>query len=233
MKRPAIELTSKCQHNCQMCPFRYDSNFNDLGDMEWDTFTKIFDEIAPTAESVMLFNRGEPFLYKKIYEAIAYVQEKLPVVLSTNGELVDPEKLFKVFQRGTLVVSIPAGDAETHKKITGCNSFEKVKKNVIELQLLKPEEVEMYCKMVKQPENQGHEELLKEFCQHVVVVEDSNQPNPKNYTDCTQPDITPVYDWHGNKKVCCRDELGQYPHEEYYEQAIMRDLPICKNCGIR
>ncbi|HLP46507.1 MAG TPA: hypothetical protein VK469_11190, partial [Candidatus Kapabacteria bacterium] len=82
-------------------------------------------------------------------------------------------------------------------------------------------------------ENEGQEELLKEFCDHVVVVDDSNAPNTKGYTDCTQPDETPTWDFTGRKKVCCRDEFSKYDWDTYADKGRRRELDICKKCNIR
>ena len=60
----------------------------------------------------------------------------------------------------------------------------------------------MYCKMVAQNDNIGDEEELKKWITvPVIVVEDSNQPNPHGYTECGQPDTCPTWDFRGNKKV--------------------------------
>ena len=230
MLKPAIELTSRCNLNCQMCPFRKGGGFKDFGDMDWDLFTKLVDELAPQSEAIMLFNRGEPFLYKKIYEAINYAKGKCKIILSTNGVLVDTELLYKNAGDLLLVVSCPAGNNKTYKEITGVDCYDKVKGKIIELQDHKPENVEMYVKLVKQPENEGQEESLKEFCDMVIAVEDSNQD--RGYTHCTQPDITPVYRYDGKKVVCCRDVDGTYEYNKYKEQAKNRLLPICRDCGI-
>lgn len=229
--KPSIELTSRCNLNCQMCPFRIDNKNIPKGDMDWDLFTKLADELAQQSEAIMLFNRGEPFLYPKIYEAIDYV--KCKVIISTNGTLIGYDKFYDTRGEKLLCVSLPAGNRETYKKITGFDYFDRVKKNIIELQEKKPENVEMYVKIVRQKENEGHEEEIKKWCKvPVMAVEDSNQPNHHGYETCSQPDITPVWDFTGKKKVCCRDEFGKYDWETYYEQAKKRELPICKNCGI-
>jgi len=229
--KPAIELTSKCNLNCQMCPFRKDGGFKDFGEMDWSLFTKLVDELAPYSEDIMLFNRGEPFLHPKIYEAIEYVGKKTRAIISTNGVLIDPDKFYKTKGQKLLVVSLPAGDEKTYRKITGSNSFRKVRENIVRLQLQKDDQTEMYVKIVRQPENEGHEEKLKEFCDMVVVVDDSNQD--KGYTTCSQPDITPVYRYDGRKVVCCRDIDGTYEYNKYKDAANNRTLPICRGCGIQ
>ncbi|HLN19040.1 MAG TPA: radical SAM protein [Patescibacteria group bacterium] len=233
MAKPAIELTSRCNLSCIFCPYRIDNKNIPKGDMDFNLFTKLVDELAPQSEAIMLFNRGEPFLYPKIYEAISYVGRKTKVIISTNGILIGVDRFYKTDGIKQLVFSIPAARSDVYKQITGSDKFDVVKRNIQLAQNNKPENVELYCKIVKQPENEGHEEFLKEFCNHVVVVDDSNQPNIHNYTYCGQPDTVPTYDFTGKRKVCCRDEFSKYNFEEYAEQGRKRQLDICQKCSIR
>jgi MoaA/NifB/PqqE/SkfB family radical SAM enzyme len=226
--KPAIEVTSNCNNNCKFCPYRLDGN-PDGGFMSWEDFTKIFDAISNQSEAVMLFNRGEPFLHPRIYDMIRYAQYSNNVILSTNGVLVDVDKLYSVFTHGTLCVSIP-GVGETYKLMTGKDSYEIVKNKVIELEKKKPEGVELYVKMVRQPENEDQEKELQKFCKMVHVVEDSNQPNTNNYTECGQPKTTPTWRWDGTRSVCCRSEEDYTP--ENYELGKKRSLKSCQNCNI-
>jgi len=224
----AIELTSRCNNKCQMCPYRLGGENPDLGDMDFELFKKIVDENP--SDEICLFNRGEPFLYPKIYEAIKYVCAKgQKAIVSTNGILIDPIRYERSIDRASLVISLPAGDRETYKKITKTDNFNKVKENIERLQ---NSGIELYIKMVRQPENEGQEEELKKFCNDVKVVDDSNGKNVHGYTDCSQPDVCPTWDFNGKKKVCCRAG-SDYDWDKNYNLAKQRKLPICQNCNIR
>lgn len=198
--------------------------------MDWEVFTRLVDELAPQSEALMLFNRGESTLHPKFYEAIEYAGKKTKVIISTNGVAINPDRFFATQGDKLLVISLPAGNRKTYKEITGTDNFFIVKRNIQELQKRKPNNVEMYVKMVKQAENQGHEELLKKFCNHVVVVEDSNGANIHNYTECGQPDNVPTWRYDGTRSVCCRAEEDYTP--ENYELGKKRLLTSCKNCNI-
>ena len=101
----AIELTSRCNNKCQMCPYRLGGESPDLGDMDFEVFKKIVDENP--AEEICLFNRGEPFLYPKIYDVINYIGDRAKIVISTNGIAIDAKRFFETKGRKKLVVSIP------------------------------------------------------------------------------------------------------------------------------
>lgn len=225
MVKPALNITSRCNNDCQMCPFRQGTK-TDEKDMSWEQFIEIMDKLE--ADAVMLFNKGEPFMHPKIYEMIEY--SRFPVIISTNAVLVDTKRLpYEKIQ--TLCVSIPAGNRETYKQITKRDQFDLVIQKAKEMEERAVNE--FYVKMVKQQENEGQEEELKRIFKMVHVVDDSNQPNTHNYTDCTQPDITPVYTSSGKKVVCCRDAKEEYDWNKYYNQAKRRELDICQKCNIR
>lgn len=209
-----------------MCPYRQGTTTDEV-DITWEKFTEIMDSLK-NVDAVMLFNKGEPFLHPDIYRMIEY--SRFPVILSSNGVLIDPDKL-NYDKIDTLCISIPAGNRETYKKITKRDQFDLVIKKAKELE--KRCKHTFYVKMVKQPENEGQEEELMSIFKTVHVVEDSNQPNTNNYTDCTQPDVTPTYNADGKKLVCCRDAEEKYDWGTYYEQAKNRQLDICQKCNIR
>lgn len=227
MYTPAIEPTSRCNYKCKHCPFQH--NNIDKGDMDFELFKKIVDTEIFNADAIQIFNRGEPFLHPRVYEMIEYI--KCKVILSTNAVLVDVDRLYKIPGEKLICVSFPGGNAKTYQEITGARGFTRAKSKVIELQDKKPDNVELYVKMVKQPENEGQDSLLRAFCNNVVVIDDSNQD--KGYTVCSQPDVTPVYRYDGKKVVCCRDVNGSYDWDMYRNSGKQRLLPICKQCGIQ
>jgi len=73
-----IETSSKCNMSCPMC-FR--RNFNDLGEMEWKTFTRIVDECEENGlYSIRLSWRGETMTHPKVFDMIDYSVKRIPNV---------------------------------------------------------------------------------------------------------------------------------------------------------
>lgn len=94
-----IETTSNCNMNCPMC-FR--KKFGDLGDMEWDVFTKIIDECEENGlYSIRLSWRGEALVHPQIFDMIEYAIGKIPnVSFLTNTYLVTKEVSDFIIDKG-------------------------------------------------------------------------------------------------------------------------------------
>ena len=85
-----IESTNRCNLDCVMCP-RTEMN-RSTGNMDFDLFKEIIDQVAPTVDFLYLHLFGEPLLNKHILEMIAYGGEKgLKIGLSTNITLLDKD----------------------------------------------------------------------------------------------------------------------------------------------
>lgn len=230
--KPAIEITNACNLNCEFCPYRYDKRkTGKIGYMKMDVFKQLIDTLESQTEEFMLFNRGEPFMHHMIYEMIEYANAKKPVIIATNGTLVNVEQLYAIPGKKTIAVSIQAGDRKTYKKITGADMFNRVKKTLIELQEKEPNDVYVYSKLVKCKSNNGQITNVKRFAKNLVVVEDSNQPNPFGFEDCTQPVLVPTWSWDGQRRVCCRSQI-KYSVANL-NKGLRRQLKDCKNCAIR
>lgn len=234
--KPAIEITSRCNFSCQFCPYRQGNDSPDKGDMDFELFKEIVDMVESRSDELMLFNRGEPFMHPRVYDMIEYAHPKLPLVIATNAVLVDVDRLYDLIDWGystTIAVSFQAGHWKTYKKITQTsgNQFKIAKKKLVELQKKKPDNINLYTKMVMCKQNQGQEKYIKKFADSLVLIEDSNQPNPHGYTDCTQPTQTPTWSWDGTQRVCCRTLAEATP--ENINKGVNRQLDDCKNCAIR
>lgn len=92
-----VELTNKCNLHCRMCPRPRMKNL-DVGDMDFELFKKIVDDMATFANektSFTLVGLGEPLMYDKLFDAIKYVKmtcPQSPVIIDSNGTLLDEER---------------------------------------------------------------------------------------------------------------------------------------------
>jgi len=120
-----VEVSSRCQLNCLMCP---KSVFRDkwiARDMEMEFFEPIPFKKFRYAH---LQGWGEPLLNPKIGEMIDVAREHCRVGLTTNGILID-RHLEEILKLDLLAVSVASAVAGEHMWIRGY-SLEKLKENV-------------------------------------------------------------------------------------------------------
>src|SRR5262245_46305115 len=86
-----IECTAACNISCaQACcaPETGITRTRQAGMLDFDLFTRVVDEAAPTLGRIDFFNYGEAFLHKRAVEMCAYIKDKFPHIYlytSTNG----------------------------------------------------------------------------------------------------------------------------------------------------
>lgn len=88
----SIEPTNVCNAKCPVCETGNGTMERRRGMLDYDNFTGLIDEIAPTTAVLMYYFMGEPFLNKRSYDMIRYARERgIWVETCTNGDFVDPE----------------------------------------------------------------------------------------------------------------------------------------------
>ena len=82
-----IEPSALCNLKCSLCPVSSGLK-RPQGLMEFETFTKILDEVGDYIFTLLFWGWGEPFLNPRAFDMIAYARAKgVKVVSSTNGHL--------------------------------------------------------------------------------------------------------------------------------------------------
>ncbi|HIP90807.1 MAG TPA: radical SAM protein [Methanothermococcus okinawensis] len=125
---PSIEITQRCQHNCLFCY----SRLVNVKEGIYGIDPKNPDTKNYTALTISQY--GEPLLYpEKVKRAIEFTKSlNLRCDLQTNGVNLNEELIgeFKDLGLDILMVSLSASKLETHKRITGSKTFEKVLENI-------------------------------------------------------------------------------------------------------
>ena len=114
-----ISNSGMCNRKCSFCP-RSDPDYPDINEfISKDLHTKIFTELSELDYRGMIIYSGyvEPLLDKKIYESIAEARKLLPnakIEIITNGDVLNKERLKKLFDSGlsTLLISVYDGPEE-------------------------------------------------------------------------------------------------------------------------
>ncbi|MCM1037834.1 MAG: radical SAM protein [Ruminococcus sp.] len=124
-----LEVTNACNHRCVFCPNVDSSRKRTM--MDFELARRVMRECADFLgkdRKVCFHMNGEPLLYKRLPELIAYSKE-LDYgysFITTNGSVARPELLTELFEAGldSIKFSINAGSRETYKKIHGADDYD-------------------------------------------------------------------------------------------------------------
>ncbi|MDY0104957.1 MAG: radical SAM/SPASM domain-containing protein [Lentimicrobium sp.] len=128
-----IEISRFCNFECIMCP---NPQYlpNEKGNMTFEVFTKIVDEIAPYAQIIKLHWIGEPLINKNIVKMIKYARAKTDAQLfmSTNGSLLKGKLAEEIRTSGLdkIIFSLDGNSKESFEKIRIKGNFDEVVSNV-------------------------------------------------------------------------------------------------------
>ena len=96
-----IELSSRCQLKCPMC-FRFHRKVEHQGDMPFDLFKKIIDEISGKVDSIKFTGRGEPLMQPEFKQFMEYIGSKqfAEVAIISNGLLMTEDIMVSMIEQG-------------------------------------------------------------------------------------------------------------------------------------
>lgn len=92
-RRIEIEISSKCNMECEFCPRKYISK-DDMGFMDLSLFQKIIDEACSGRDTVIqMHRRGESLLNPHFDSMLKYISGKCKKIqIATNGILMNPPR---------------------------------------------------------------------------------------------------------------------------------------------
>ena len=131
-----LEITTRCNHFCKMCTFKHKEKTN-RGDMNFEIYKKIIDEIPTDRENLIEFaGGGEPLMHKDFLKFLEYGKKRQPksrFFLSTNGSFLDlttGQKLIEM-ELDLLNIGLNAVTKEGHKWLTNANDFDIIVENTV------------------------------------------------------------------------------------------------------
>ena len=131
--RVLLEMTSRCNLNCTMCPRQ--NLLRDRIDMKSDLFKKAVDELDKIGiNGLWIYNIGESILHPDFPELLRYVSSKNnlgPIWHSSNGQELN-EYFSEMIINSKIVfmnMSVNAAKSETYKKISPGGDWEKMRLN--------------------------------------------------------------------------------------------------------
>lgn len=136
-----VEASSHCDMNCPMCPVIMEGTKREKGNMAFDCFKRLMDEIGNKTLAICFWNFGEPLLNKDIFKMVSEAKKKnIFTAISTNLlSLNSCHKHQDLFDSGLdyLIVSFDGATEGTYEKFRGKGNFLIVLNNLKDILALK------------------------------------------------------------------------------------------------
>ena len=104
-----------------------------MGDMGFDVFKKVIDEIEGNVEAVTFASRGEPTLSKLLPDFLEYAKGKfLGLKVNTNASMLNEKMVHSLLSSDlqTIVFSVDSPNPDEYEKIRIKSNFKKLMKNL-------------------------------------------------------------------------------------------------------
>jgi len=195
-----ISDSGTCNRTCSFCP-RSDPDYKDIKEfISEDLHESICKQLSEYDYSGILVYSGfnEPLLNKNIFKNINTARSYLPnskIELVTNGDVLNEERLLKLFESGlsTILISVYDGEEDEKKFYDLCNALGLNKKQFLIRNRYLPPEQDFGITM----SNRGG--MMKN-------AEHSIKPLSKSSTKpCYYPSYTFFIDYNGDVLMCSHD----------------------------
>ena len=134
------EPTNNCNLHCLECPSGNESSKRNKGNIDFESYKKIIDEVKDYIIYQMIYFQGESFLNPDFFNLIKYVDNnKIYTSTSTNGHFLTPENCEKIVKSGLkkIIISIDGTTQETYEKYRIGGTLENVTEGIKNLVLFK------------------------------------------------------------------------------------------------
>lgn len=240
-----LELTSRCNLACVMCPHAENRKFFKLGDMPLDLAKTLIKEGTNKIKSVKFNWRGEPTLYRYLPEVITYAKKNGYVETMINTNLNCSSKILEeIVQAGIdkIITSIDSFNKEVYSRIRVGGNLDLVLENLEYLRNLrrfKNFKFEIVIQARRQKLNET--EIFPKW----VLVRPATKRTEDGYylldnqkaigrKNCLMPFRRLLISWEGKAFGCCADwyehySVGKvgYPNGQTLSE-IWDDKPINK-----
>ncbi|MFA4890697.1 MAG: radical SAM/SPASM domain-containing protein [Candidatus Paceibacterota bacterium] len=251
-----FESSTACNAKCVFCP-RYNMT-RPKGEMTDELFHKIIKEGKEMGIKLFSpFLNGEPFVFPKIYEWLDYMEkEGVMVILYTNGEFLDADRLIKYPNIRYVNCSFNGATKETYDKVMRGPNFDKTRENIKYLISKAPFRVKV--SMIVTEENAHEQKLFKEMWgRHAKLGGYANWAGAMRSALEKKGKRRPCYHllnhltilWDGRVNLCCMDYDGKVILGDLNKQSLKEvlknieplrerhkkldfDMPLCKDCNL-
>jgi radical SAM protein with 4Fe4S-binding SPASM domain len=171
----SVEPTTACNLSCVQCPVGMKTLTREQGEMDFDLFKTIIDEVAPYISSVILYFQGEPFMSRDFFRCTEYASKtkKIYTISSTNGHYLSESNSHKIIESGLdeLIISLDGISAESYEAYRKGGNVNVVMRNIERLLTLRKDFGASSPKVILQTlllKSNRHEiEAIKQFAKSV------------------------------------------------------------------
>ncbi len=235
-----IDVSNKCNLACPFCPTGRHENGRAKGNVSFDMFASIIDELAPYAFSLDLFDWGEPFFNPELPRLLEYAHRRgLVTTVSSNLSFrLTDDFIRSIIAAGLtyLTASVDGADQRSYEAYRRGGKFELVMENLRKFVRLKREMGSDTPRITWQylvfAPNEDRVEDARRLAQDLGL--DGFRPLAGTYDDpswepkgdysmdylhvhenrCVWLWNSAVFHWDGGWASCC---MGFYKHDDFAE----------------
>jgi radical SAM protein with 4Fe4S-binding SPASM domain len=214
-----IELTNRCNYRCVMCPTGQRTVKRAIGDMDFDLYRSILDEVSKFDAPIRFIRWGEPMLYPRLADAIieAKMLERI-CHINTNGSLMDKSwcDFFVNVGLDSIKFSFQGVTKKGYQYMRNTPKFHRILRNIKDLHDAREEaEAEAPFIQVGTTITNESELLVNQFksmvdnytdAVYVGITRDLQRPSQKDqYCECPEVFDKLSINWNGTVSACCGD----------------------------
>ena len=125
----SIEPTTNCNLGCPECPSGLKSFTRPTGNLEYEFYKNMIDEIGEKLIYLYFYFQGEPYMHPRFLELVKYASQKgIYTVTSTNAHFLTERKAHDTVESGLdrIIISIDGTTQQTYGQYRVGGSLEKV-----------------------------------------------------------------------------------------------------------
>jgi len=260
----SFELWNECNLTCNFCrtddgnildynPDKAPTSYIPKGKMPLEMYTSVIDEVKDYILLAILYNYGEPYLYKDLFKAIRYATDRgVATMVSTNGMSLNEVNCQKTVDAGLsfLKVAISGVTQNIHERSHRKGNINRVMRNLKTLSEViqtNRSKIIVVVDYILYRYNQEEIGAARKFTKKLGFVFNVRIGNPQGLEEeftgtrkpvldgCEFPWKSLTVDWNGDLLACCEHaiwtgsnrygkyEIGKTRISEVWNGSAVRD----------
>jgi radical SAM protein with 4Fe4S-binding SPASM domain len=215
----SIEPTTNCNLGCPECPSGLKSFTRPTGNLEFDFYKRMLDEIGEELIYLYFYFQGEPYMHPHFTGLVKYAaRKKIYTVTSTNGHFLTERKARETVESGLdrIIISIDGTSQQTYQQYRVGGNLDKViegTRNLVRMKAeLKSKTPHIVFQFLVVKPNQHQVEEVKKLANELGVDE-------------VKLKSAQLYDFkHGNHLMPTIDIYSRYKQEKDGTYSIKNNL---------